>query len=153
MRKNVVFASLLGATSIYVVMAACGGSSSAPDTKSSDGSSSGATPSGPFDAFVDQMMQPVPDAIAGPTPPDVAYESCVSNAAGMVAEHAYPGKTMVDLSGLRAVVHFGAASSNRLTGANGAYENSTSWPVYVRDGAAAVLCSNGIDTVMFVLPQ
>ncbi len=144
-------ASIAGAAAVYVVVAACGTSSPSSSSTSAASSAGGSV----VDAIVDQLTSPVPDALAGPTPPDVADESCTktftppSGPAQLYAEHAYPGKTAADLGAVHVVVT--STASLVLPG----YDSFATTP-YVRDGAAAVPCgavgASNYSKVTFILP-
>jgi hypothetical protein len=75
-------------------------------------------------------------------------ERCTRGAGEYVlAEHAYPGKSAVDLVGVRAVARY-------VTGAGPADYTHVAYPVYLKDGAVGVTCSVSgaqmIDEVVFI---
>jgi len=87
---------------------------------------------------------------------EVDTESCTHTASfggtnANYAEHAYPGKTVVDLSGL--VVRFHIVDGNGFTLPG--YDHELSVP-YIKDGFAAAICGyttvQYFDSVDFILP-
>lgn len=129
-------------------MAACGSSHSA-GVGGPDAATGPHEAGGPMDALV----SPVPEAQAGPLPPDVVVEQCdkmgltVGTTTYFYAEHAYPGKSKADLARVGVVVHLPGGSPALGHG----YEDVVGSP-YVKDGFAAFTCAQG-QSVTFVLPQ
>lgn len=135
-----VFAS---GTIVYGVVAACSAGGGA-------GGGEASRDAGFFDALVrdadallDALVNPTPDANAGPLPPTVNVEACTlvvpyGGSNFLYAEHAYPGKTAVELSAVRAIVTYPAGSPSTASWPPG-YLTYSGTP-YVKDGAVAVSC-------------
>jgi hypothetical protein len=149
-----------GSLVVYVVMAACSSEGGVPsmivnavDAAVGDvGGTSGDATGNALDAIVN----PIPEASAGPLPPIVATESCTQQApdAGtgvtyLYAEHAFPGYTAQQLAGLQIL------NNDAFTSIPG-YSQSQGI-AYIRDGYAAVICGSptaqSITSVTFILPQ
>jgi hypothetical protein len=132
MRIGHLARTLGSGAALYVVMAACGGSDRAAETGDAGAAEL-------VDAFVDEVASPVKDAKADPVTPDVAVEQCdkvvkyQGSADYYVAEHAYPGKTIAQLSAVRVVI---TPSPAQIEG----YNHQQTLP-HLRDGFGAVLCS------------
>jgi hypothetical protein len=156
-RANEVLRALAAGALIYVVMAACSGkggqdSAGAGVSGVDDAGSDREGNSGMFDALTD----PVPEAHGG-TPPEVATEPCnVTNpeaGAGFLwAVHAYAGKTVNDLSGVRALAHIPSSPSST-SGSNLPGFDYHIVEVQLKEGAAAVYCGGNYDSVTFILPN
>jgi hypothetical protein len=169
-----VLGGLLSGAGIYAVMAACsaggggGGEAGGPAGPMASGQPIGSdSSSGGFvDAFLDELVSPVPDAKAGPTaptPPDIAVETCTASYSqnytnvSHFAEHAYPGKTVTDLAMVRVVAHL-VRPQDMWTGSV-PMENQVPATIVIRDGMVAVWCGFAggggpaiYDKVTFILP-
>jgi len=159
MRIANVIQALVGASAVYVVMAACSAASSVPAGESSGAppsatTSPSATPPGSastassggsiVDAFVDALSDPVKEASAAP---ETAAETCDKSGGGsFYAEHLYPGATIIDLAN---VVVLTSSSANLLPGYSGGRVRASL--VWLRDGAVAVPCTAG-ENVLFIRP-
>jgi hypothetical protein len=156
MKIGQVLRTLGSGTALYFVMAACGASDRVGGPVGSDGGGASSDGADIIDALVDELGNPVKEAAAGPLPPDVATESCTKmvkyNGATdyYVAEHAYPGKLVADLTAVRValtptVVPVGTYTHQMTT-------------TFLSDGVVGVLCtpvSAGASTwtVTFVLAR
>lgn len=147
MRAKEVLRAVVGACLVYGAMAACAAHEQAGAAGEPNVAQDGAT-------TLDALTNPVPEAQAGPAA-DVATEDCdkkhVSGATTYYfAEHAYPGKKLADLVGLRVTMHLDAEVASVGNG----YLDSQQLAL-LKDGSAAVVCGTNTKpnvTVTFTLP-
>ena len=135
--------AVLGGCVVYAVMAACSASHNGAAVGSLGAGGGGGN----------GITDPVSDAHAGE--PYVVTVKCdktgESNGSPVLyAEYLVPGRTMVDLAGVHAIVHL--VESDRVIPG---YENMISTPA-VADGRVAIYCGGpehpGVDSVTFILP-
>jgi hypothetical protein len=159
---------LVGSVVVYVVVA-CGSAVSGVHGQGDDGGTvDDATNGGSDDALgggsssglMDALANPVRDAKAQALPPITATESCdkqVPSTNGAItylfAEHAFPGKSVNDLAGVRTVLHYAGTIPNNPSGYNDAQGIAS-----LRTGYATVLCgavqgTSNPTSVTFILPQ
>jgi hypothetical protein len=142
-----------GSVSIYAAMAACSAASgphwtSGRDGGSSGGSSGAATGDG-AGAIIDALTDPVGEAQAAPqtTTVNCNQQFMVGSVPEWYAEQAYPGMTTTQLASLVAILHDGSGSAFLIPGYTDEQIGAR-----LRDGYAAVVCSNSSQSVTFVLP-
>jgi hypothetical protein len=155
MRKlNEIGRALAAGALVYVVMAACSSKTAQDTTGSGVGVDEAGTDTG-NGGWLDALLDPATEARAAD--PDIVTEPCnVTHAEagpGFVwAVHAYPGKTVNELSAVRALAHIpdmpSGTSGSSLPGYN--YHVA---PVQLKDGSAAVYCGGSYDSVTFILPN
>src|SRR5689334_23334037 len=105
MRLPIVLRSLISGFVLYVVAAACGAGEAALST-AIDGGEAGAIADAFVDTLVDSTTNPVGEASADPLPPDVVTEQCDKiDSTTRYAVHTFAGKSVEDLSAVRAVCH------------------------------------------------
>jgi hypothetical protein len=154
MRVNEGIKVLCGSIVVYVVVACGSAGERAAESwdagTASDAHHEGSASDAVVDAILDAVTDPVGEAQA--LPPDITTENCSKTSGNFVyAEHAYPGKTVVQLAQISAILH---STQIPLPG----YSDG-SGGAYLRDGYAATICGTTADpqssrrTVTFVLPQ
>lgn len=153
MRLSNVLRSLGSGIVVYLVVAACGSSDSAINAMLDGGLTDSAI------ALVDGIANPIGEASADPLPPDIATEQCdkagtTQGQASLYAVHAYPGKTINDLSSIRVIAHSTAQFVHVVEGST--YGDLLGAPQF-RDGSVAVYCGPSAtlftSSVTFILPQ
>jgi hypothetical protein len=153
MRFAYVVRSFVSGAVVYVVAAACGASERVADVAGDGGGAM-------VDALVDGIVDPVKEASADPTGADIAEERCdktgtVGGATYAYAVHAYPGKSVRELSALRVVTFAGSKSAPIVI--NGASFDRGQASAALRDGEAAVFCgptgAPSYESVTFILPR
>jgi hypothetical protein len=156
MRKlNEIGRALAAGALVYAVMAACG-SKTAQDTAASGvGVDDASSDKGSNGGWLDALTDPATEAHAAP--PDVVTEPCnvTHPDAGpgfLWAVHAYPEKTVNELSAVRALAHIPDLASST-SGSNLPGYSYHVAPVQLKDGSAAVYCGGNYDSVTFILPN
>lgn len=160
MRAREALKVLVGSAAIYAVVAACSAGAGADWTDSAGATGAGGADSGIADAW-DAIANPVPDAQAAddsgsvePPKPDVATVACEQHGGLYYAIKEYPGRSVIDLAGLR-VVGKVKPSYAEMAKVPGGYTHGEPG-LYLRDGAAIAYCGdttvNTFTEVTFVLP-
>jgi hypothetical protein len=148
-----------GGLVVYVVTAACGSSGGGETASTRDG---GQATDG--QGIVDAIVNPVTEAAAADSTPsapvaDVAEEPCnkrvvVDNLTLVYAEHAYPGRSIVDLGRVDVVYHFPVGVKLGLPG----FADLASKNVFLKPELATAPCgqeattANIATSVTFILP-
>ena len=154
---NEIARALAAGALIYVVMAACGNKNT-PDSAGagvSGGEEAGADTGG-ASGWLDALTDPVSE-VQGAIPPDIATEPCnvtlPDGSPGVIwAVHAYPGRTVNELSAIRALAHIPDMPSSSSGSALPGYNHHVA-QVQLKDGSAAVYCGGNYDSVTFILPN
>jgi len=152
---NEIARALAAGALIYVVMAACG-NKNGQDTAALSGGEDAGADTGGTSGWLDALTDPVSEA-QGATPPDIATEPCnftlPDASTGFIwAVHAYPGKTVNELSAVRALAHIPDMPSSFSGSDLPGYDHHVA-QVQLKDGSAAVYCGGNYDSVTFILPN
>ena len=155
MRPALVLRSLVSGLCVYVVAAACAATEHHLSTADGGVVDLGDAIAELPDVVADALSNPVGEAEAAPSlSVDVATEPCSTvlrygSGEAYFAVHAYPGRSRVELSAVRAIVRSELVPD---------YPDSVGAAVFVRDGSVAAFCGltgSGAPqySVTFVLPR
>lgn len=162
MRLNELAKTMVGGAAVYVLAAACSGINVSSQLQQPDASGPVHDASAQAEASVGQCTCPAPAPVSTFTEPcDKSSVDAFPNIAmgWNYAEHAFPGRTKIELARVVAIAHLvpGAGAIPTIAAASQVGYEDVTMPVYVRDGAVAVVCRNmsqpsTIDFVTFVAP-
>jgi hypothetical protein len=156
MRKlNEIGRALAAGALVYVVMAACGNKSAQDMAGAGVGVDEAGTDTGSNGGWLDALTDSVTEARAA-DPPDIVTEPCSvthpnAGPGAFWAVHAYPGKTVNELSAVRALAHIPDMPSSTDGASLPGYAYHIA-RVQLKDGSAAVYCGGNYDSVTFILP-
>jgi hypothetical protein len=157
MRKlNEIGRALAAGALVYVVVAACGNKTAEDTAGAGVGVDEAGSDTGSSGGWLDALTDPTTEARAA-APADIVTEPCnvthPDASPGFVwAVHAYPGKTVNELSAVRALAHIPDMPSSTSGSSLPGYSYHTA-QVQLKDGSAAVYCGGNYDSVTFILPN